>query len=375
MTQQNRSSENTGRKGRIPQQALPFYLPDLCSVEALLPLILIGQLFALLFTVIQSPLPVFNWFLFALLSIEILWIVLVGAAALCAVRPWLRQLHASQGGLLCFSILLVVITLIAAMGQWLLVIIGMPDMSGLWSAVQHIAAGGIISGLVLRYFYLQQQLHLQQQLQMEAQMHARFQALQSRIRPHFLFNSMNIIASLIAVDPDTAEKVVEDLSTLFRASLANVDDLVPLSHELDLCQRYSHIEQLRLGNRLRLEWHNTLHRTDHPVPSLCLQPLVENAIYHGIQPRIDGGVIHITLSDDHGRLVVRISNPYDPLPDAPLSVHRGNGMALTNLEQRLLSRYGDASQFSITRDKGTFVVTFSIPCTETAGTHDQVSTH
>jgi two-component system sensor histidine kinase AlgZ len=170
---------------------------------------------------------------------------------------------------------------------------------------------------------------------------------------------MNIIASLIHSEPDTAEQVVEDLSTLFRASLGNEGDLVPLTHELDLCERYIHIEQLRLGDRLHVNWHNMLQSNKHLVPSLCLQPLVENAIYHGIQPRVTGGVIDITLSDADQRLSVCISNPYDLYAPASRS---GNGMALNNLEQRLLSRYGKAATFSLSQDQETFVVSFSLPC-------------
>lgn len=347
-----------------PQHTLRFYLPDLCSVQALLPLILTGQLFAVLFSLIKSPPPFFNWFLFALLSIEILWIVMVGAACLCALRPLLKKLLAPAGALLCFVVLLLVIGLLSWAGQRLLAGMGTPVPDDLWPVVQHLVAGGIISGLVLRYFYLQQQLHQQQQLQLEVQMQARFQALQSRIRPHFLFNSMNIIASLIATDPDAAEKVVEDLSALFRASLGNAEDIVPLAHELDLCERYSHIEQLRLGERLQVNWHKTLSSDQHPVPALCLQPLLENAIYHGIQPRVEGGAIDITLSDSNGRLTVEIRNPYDDGHVGLRVGHRGNGMALANLEQRLLSRYGEGAAFSISREAGMFVVEFSIPCGE-----------
>lgn len=370
-TQSSFPSGSAASKGTSPErvrsQALPFYLPNLCDVHALFPLILIGQLFALIFSLIKSPLPVFDWYLFSLLSIEILWIVLIGAAILCPLRPLLMQLHAQQGVLLCFMILLLVISVVSAAGQWLLAQTGIPVTRPFWAVFQHVGAGGVISGLVLRYFYLQQQLHQQQQLQLEVQMQARFQALQSRIRPHFLFNSMNIISSLIATDPDTAEQVVEDLSTLFRASLGNAEDMVPLSHELDLCKRYIHIEQLRLGERLQVNWHLSLHNAQHPVPALCLQPLVENAIYHGIQPRLEGGVIDITITDDLGRLAVSISNPFDEQPAGTPPGHRGNAMALNNLEQRLLSRYGDSARFSVTRAHGIFAVDFSLPSRNTPG--------
>lgn len=338
-----------------------FHLPDLCSISALLPLILIGQLLAIALTLAASELPAFDWLRFWLLSAEILWIVLCSAILLCRLRRWIEHLPAASGVASCFTVLLLVILLVAAAGQWLLSGMTPGWRDQLWVVAQHAAIGGILAGLVLRYFYLQQQLHLQEQARLAATMQARFQSLQSRIRPHFLFNSMNSIASLIETDPATAERVVEDMSALFRASLSDVDDLVPLAHELSLCERYIRIEQLRLGERLQVQWDKAaLARDDHPVPSLCLQPLVENAIYHGIQPLVAGGTIRITLADDAGCLRCCIENPWQP-DTANLRPARGNGMALDNLEQRLRARYGEHASFAVQRDDGLFTVRFSLP--------------
>ena len=171
-----------------------FYLPDLCSITALLPLILVGQLLSLALALAASQLPVFNWLRFSLLSTEILWIVLLGAALLCRLRPLLQRISPASGVALCFTALIIVIALVAITGQWFLSYLTLDWRNSVWIVIQHIAVGGILSGLVLRYFYLQQQLNVQQQAQMQATMQARFQSLQSRIRPHFLFNSMNIIA-------------------------------------------------------------------------------------------------------------------------------------------------------------------------------------
>lgn len=360
-----------GRTDRnSPAQAAPiaavaahFHLPDLCRLPALLPLILVGQLLAIALTIATRPLPDFDWLHFSLLATEILWIELVGAALLCRLRPLLVHTSAPAGVALCFAVLLTVIAVVALAGQYLLSYLT-PDWheSG-WIVLQHLAVGGIIAGLTLRYFYLQQQLHLQQQAQLEATMQARFQSLQSRIRPHFLFNSMNIIASLIDSDPAMAEEVVEDMSELFRASLADAENLVPLAQELALCERYIHIEQLRLGERLTVDWQKHLHSDQHLVPSLCLQPLVENAIYHGIQPRVAGGTITLLLDDRDGQLTARISNPFDehsPEQRANLK-KRGNGMALDNLEQRLRARYGSAARFAVAREQQQFTVSFTIP--------------
>lgn len=343
-------------------------------MQVLLPLILVGALLSIVLTLADSKLPYFNWGQFSLLSMEILWIVLCGAIALCRLRQKLLTMSAASGVLLCFFALMSIISCIAVGGQLLLGQMKADWHDSFWIVVQHVAVGGILSGLALRYFYLQQQLHLQQQAQLRAQMQARFQSLQSRIRPHFLFNSMNIIASLIDSDPETAEKVVEDLSALFRASLGDVGDRVPLSQELSLCERYIHIEQLRLGERLQVKWHKHLQHEHYLVPSLCLQPLLENAIYHGIQPLVAGGVIDITLRDDNNRLTVVIRNPFTA-DTANMNKNRGNGMALDNLEQRLRAGYGDAAEFSVQtingqqdqqQDERQFVVTFSLPTVQVA---------
>ena len=144
----------------------------------------------------------------------------------------------------------------------------------------------------LRYNYIQRSLHTRE----ESELHARIQALQSRIRPHFLFNSMNIIASLIPVDPDVAETVVEDLSELFRASLQEEGSEVSIEEELALCRRYTRIEYLRLGERLNIEWQIEDAVESVKIPLLTLQPLLENAIYHGIQPMPEGGTITVSLA-------------------------------------------------------------------------------
>jgi len=336
-----------------------FYLPDLCNITALLPLILVGQLLALVLTISAEPLPLFNWPRFSLLACEILWIVLAGAAVLCRLRTLLQRVTAATGVALCFISLLIVIAAVAITGQWLMSYLTLSWSNSAWTVVQHLAVGGILAGLVLRYFYLQQQLHRQREMQIHATLQARFQALQSRIRPHFLFNSMNSIASLIGSDPDTAERVVEDMSALFRASLSAAEDLVSLEQEIALCQRYIDIEQLRLGERLHVQWQIHLSQPTVRIPSFSLQPLIENAIYHGIQPLTQGGTITIALEDTDDILRCTIRNPY--ATETANLQRTGNGMALENLEQRLQAHYGSNVTFSVTQEDNVFTVQFSIP--------------
>ncbi|MNN21175.1 Sensor histidine kinase YehU [compost metagenome] len=212
-----------------------------------------------------------------------------------------------------------------------------------------------MSGLVLRYFYLQSQWRRQQQ----AELRARLEALQARIRPHFLFNSLNSIASLIASDPDKAELAVLDLSDLFRASLATPGSLVAWRDELALGRRYLSIEQYRLGERLQLDWQVAGVPDDLPIPQLTLQPLLENAIIHGIQPRIDGGRIEVQASYHDGLFQLCVSNPYD---SEPAAVSRGTRQALGNIDARLVALFGPQATLSSERRDGRHFTCLRYPC-------------
>jgi len=183
----------------------------------------------------------------------------------------------------------------------------------------------IAAGLVLYYF------HLMQRAYSPAIAEARLQALQARIRPHFLFNSINAVLSLIRSQPKRAETALEDLSDLFRVLMADNRELVPLSQEIALCKQYLNIEKLRLDERLALDWQIDEATLDALIPPLILQPLLENAVYHGIEPLADGGRIIIDISSKHQDLLIDISNPYAPEKDH----HSGNKMALKNIKERL----------------------------------------
>jgi two-component system sensor histidine kinase AlgZ len=165
-----------------------------------------------------------------------------------------------------------------------------------------------------------------------ALLEARLQALQSRIRPHFLFNSLNAVLSLIRQDPRRAELALQDLAELFRVLMSDGRKLVRLADEIDLLERYANMEQLRLGERLRIVWELDSAPQDALLPPLILQPLLENAIHHGVEPGTQTGEVLVQISQS-GKLVrVRIVNPL-------LVAHGrqpGNRMALANIRERLL---------------------------------------
>ena len=325
-----------------------FVYPDLCNTTSLTLLILFSQLLVVVLLIAGGEL---TWVQFGLMSLFVQWITLVSAGLLCLLRRYIIRLDLVIGTSLALTIV-VMVTLLVGVATELVIDRG-PNV---WTRLGgQVTIAGIITGLVLRYFYVQQRLRLQEQ----AELQSRIQALQSRIRPHFLFNSMNIIASLIAVDPDTAETVVEDLSELFRASLNETGNQVPLVEELDLCERYLRIESLRLGDRLELNWDIAPHTQQIMIPLLTLQPLLENAIYHGIQPLPDGGMIVVRLRYGEDNVAIRIENPIPT--DAHQRESSGNQMALNNIRSRLAVLYGSTATLTTESQSGIFVTELSFP--------------
>ena len=343
------------------------FLPNLCESQSLFLLVLVAELLALLICISSSGLPRLDWDELAMVSVIVQWNTLLGALALCRLRPILAQLPTIKAGSLAMGVLLLVNLLLSIIGQFLLYgfVGGLISESthfslNFWQILNNLLITAISAGILLRYLFLQQQLRNQR----DAEMHARVQALQSRIRPHFLFNSMNSIASLIASAPETAERVVEDLSELFRASLAE-PTLIALERELELCRQYLAIESLRLGKRLQIDWQITEHKTDTLVPSLMLQPLLENAILHGIEPLQQGGKISIKISQKDQLLSIVIVNPYKlakKITDTDPS-HRHNRMALDNIRARLKAHFGDAARLSSSAEQDQFTTYIFCPIT------------
>ncbi|MEQ1598504.1 MAG: histidine kinase [Methylotenera sp.] len=183
----------------------------------------------------------------------------------------------------------------------------------------------IVTAIVLYYFYLQERAYS------PAIAEARLQALQARIRPHFLFNSINAVLSLIRKQPKRAEKALEDMADLFRVLMSENRDLVPLAQEIGLCHQYLDLEKLRLEDRLKITWQIDDMPSEAMIPPLILQPLLENAVYHGIEPMPEGGEIIVKIYTKLKELHISINNPYAPQNDH----HSGNKMALKNIKERL----------------------------------------
>jgi two-component system sensor histidine kinase AlgZ len=186
---------------------------------------------------------------------------------------------------------------------------------------------------------------------------ARLQALQARIRPHFLFNSINAVLSIVRSDPKRAETALEDMADLFRVLMADNRDLVPLAQELALCRQYLALEKLRLDERLTIIWKIDNIPPDALIPPLVLQPLLENAVYHGIEPMPEGGAITINIYSSHKEVHLILSNPYA----AQGSHHNGNKMALNNIRERLALHFDVEASLTSKTSADSYEVHIVIP--------------
>jgi two-component system sensor histidine kinase AlgZ len=190
-------------------------------------------------------------------------------------------------------------------------------------------------------------LDLRARIRQPADASARLAELQSRIRPHFLFNALNTALALVRSDPARAEAVLEDLSELFRTALAESGSAVSLADEVDLARRYLAIEQVRYGPRLAVQWDIDPRTAAARVPPLVLQPLVENAVRHGVEPAAGGGRVWVQARVQRAQVVLTVTNTVPDEPGAP-----GHGIALANVRERLRLLHDVAAQCDAWREDG-----------------------
>ena len=206
----------------------------------------------------------------------------------------------------------------------------------------HLSYGILLGAFCMRYLYMREQWLKQQY----SELNARIQAMQARIHPHFLFNSLNSVVSLISIDPDKAENMLINLSRLFRASFQELK-LVSLAEEIDLCQQYLSIEKMRLGERLKVEWNiqaTSLELKRVTIPLLTLQPLLENSIFHGVEKVLQPSTISVLVEILQNQVSIVITNPYS---HDTIKSRKGNGIAIENVKQRLKAYYGQTVKFQV----------------------------
>lgn len=273
------------------------------------------------------------------LSAVLGWLLLV-----CAMRRPLARLGETQQWLL----LCLLGALCASLG-WQLLHLASEQASGTLRLVA-VALSGSAGAALLLYW-----LKLREQAFRPADAMARLVELQSRIRPHFLFNTLNSAITLVQVDPQRAEQILEDLSELFRGALAEPGAVVSLAEEVELARRYLEIEQLRFGDRLRVQWKLDAAASRCRVPPLLLQPLVENAVRHGVEPNEQGGELQIGTRVRGDEVEIRIVNSVGA-PGRP-----GHGLALRNVRERLRLMHDVAARFEIERQRERYTVRIVLP--------------
>ena len=309
-----------------------YFIPDLCRGQGLLGLLVIAGLFAVLMTLMRTGISAFDFLLLAKVALQVFWIALLSAVFLCQARRFLSHLPLREIALINYSLILMAAAICAAVAQ----LSSNYLLNGIWRVdylwiINTVVIAAIPAGAILRLFYFQHQLRQQQ----GASQQARIEALQSKIRPHFLFNSMNSLASLIRTDPDKAEQTLENLCDLFRYALQDGSDGVSLQLEVDACKKYLQIEKLRLAERLQYDWDIDVDMENISVPALLLQPLIENAVFHGIQPARKGGYLKIRIYRDGEWVCIDLVNSLETNGEQRFQKPAGHNMAINNLRHRL----------------------------------------
>jgi two-component system, LytTR family, sensor histidine kinase AlgZ len=328
----------------INQTGAGIRLPNFCNVGVMLRSLVVVNALLAAAAVIRAPSVGEIWFEFLIFAAFGEPVLILSLVVLCWARRWLHAIGYVGA-----------IALLAAfeMGvTWLLY-----DTSKQFDFDQLPMTFGqvmflvfFVTAVTIAYF------DLRARALSPAIAEARIQALQARIRPHFLYNSINAVLSLIRSEPRRAERALEDLADLFRVLMADNRTLAPIATEVELARQYLALEELRLGERLRITWRTGTMPADALVPPLILQPLVENAVYHGIEPMEAGGEIEIDVALAGAQLVMDLKNPY-----SGTGKHMGNRMAIENIRERLQLHFdAEASMRSEVKD-GTYRVTIRIP--------------
>jgi two-component system sensor histidine kinase AlgZ len=334
----------------IKQNVFPDALPDFRNLGVIARVLVAVNALALagaLFAVPEFP-QTLERFVRAAAYFEPL--LLLELACLAALSPWSGRFPYWAG---CVA-LIILTTLLAGAYHAALAALGVEVPAQI--ARTALICAFIASGL-LAYFRLLTKAFS------PALAEARLQALQARIRPHFLFNSLNAVLALIRRDPKRAERALEDLADLFRTLLSDPRSFVRLADEIALLERYAGLEQLRLGERLRITWELDAAPSDALLPPLVLQPLLENAIYHGVEPGIATGEVLVHIEQRGNRVLARIENPHlEAAAHSADNPHRaGNRMALDNIRERL-ALFFDAEARIVTQSvNGRYRVEIELP--------------
>lgn len=340
----------------LQEQSLGVYPPSFCNWRLLLAVMVITEVSIILVGLGRGGLPSWQWL--GVATVYGQWMALFCAAGLCVTSGWTNRLS-SRGAWLGSWIIAIMLALAFSFGSWLAALIYMPgvitDESSLF-VLKSVLGVGLVAVVFFRYL----EIRARWRTELMAQAEARVQALQARIRPHFLFNSLNTIASLIPDDPANAEAATLDLADIFRGSMRRADQLIALSEELQLARQYLDMERRRLGERLQVDWRVSELPAGAAVLPLILQPLLENAVAHGVQALQEGGKIAVYGRVEGDQVAITISNPLAPAgPDSS-----GNGMAIRNIRERLALAFGSRASLLTNQNDEQFYAVLSLPYVE-----------
>jgi two-component system sensor histidine kinase AlgZ len=358
------------------ESADSLFIPNFCDPRMVLAVVLGSELLALIFSLVRPTefdfaltfslvRPAEVDFLADLGRISVLmqWLGLTSAALICLFRAKLQRVSTAVATSIVFLLVLANILVLSVAtvlaGRWL----GGGELLDFFPsemlpfALRNVCIGLIVTALLLRYFFVSHQWRLH----VESEARSRIDALQARIRPHFLFNSMNTIASLTRSDPSQAEEAVEDLADLFRATLSDAGRFLSLKEEFELTRIYQRIEMLRLGDRLRVDWDVAELPMEARLPGLTIQPLLENAIYHGIETLDEGGTVSVRGRSDGGEIEIAVINP--TLESAAETGHKGHRIAIDNIRERLRLAFDGRGTLEVEQSAKHYQVTVRFPVT------------
>lgn len=349
MKQNQTQSENSD-----VSQRYELVMPDFCNLGILIRVLLFVNLSVLLSVLARGRGWVEDFQEFVAISMLVESICLSSLMALCGLRrllekqaapTWMQRVACGTVPALisfCFVFLL-----------W--------DVPWFAFSFPHLSLGVIILVSFVMGLAIQHYFELRTKAHSPALGEARLQALQARIRPHFLFNSLNAVLSLIRSEPRRAETVLEDLADLFRVLMRDTRDMSTLQDEIHLCKQYLDIELLRLGERLQVDWKildlNVNELKQSQIPALLLQPLLENAVHYGVEPVAKATPIEVQIQKSLDKIEIKVTNDYHPNAILP----SGNHMALDNIRQRLRLLYDIEAQLHAEVMGQRFVVTLLYP--------------
>ncbi len=338
------------RHRRVSDGAKSPILPDCCNFGIALRIVLplnaaaLGLAFAMSANVPDAVIR------FVDVAVVLEPVLLATLIVLCAIRKWVNGMRMPVQWAAGVGVPALITVGVCALAYPMVGADGWTGRPLYWMSMRAAVAAGLSFAMI-------EYLRLRARAFSPSLSEARLQALQARIRPHFLFNSLNTVLGLMRGDPRRAERTLENLADLFRVFMRDTRELVPLDEEVETCQQYLSIEQLRLGPRLQVRWQLDDMPGDALLPSLLLQPLVENAVHHGIEPASGPGEIHIRVTKPGDRVRVEIVNPIPA--DRP--VRPGNQMALSNVRERLMLLYDMEAELKTGEDAGQFRLHLEFP--------------